>query len=519
MEIPVKLLDQKAAQRPRWRKAAILLLFLSALLIPASLLFSRQTDSNREEAGARTSARIHQLEKGLLPAYYLRQPNGKVKRGAMKLTDQMARYKVPAVSIAVINHGRLAWARAYGLADIASGRRATPETLFQAASISKTLTAVTALRYVEKGKLSLDENVDRELTSWKMPSNHFTAEHAVTLREILSHSAGLNVHGFAGYRRGTPIPTLEEVLDGKKPANSPAVRVVLEPGTKWMYSGGGYTVLQQMLIDETRKPFPAILRQNVLAPDGTTHSTYRQPLPKKLWADAATGYRASGREVRGKWHVYPEMAAAGLWTTPSDLSRFVISVERAWEGKSTKLLSRKMAHRLLTRQIDHWGLGFEVGGSGRGFWFEHGGANEGFQCYEIGFPATGEGAVIMTNSDYGIALVQEILRGIAVEYHWTAKQPEMRTVISLSPKVLRQYAGRYRIGRAAAIGIELQSGRLEMKIPRLPSVTLYPTSTTEFVGPSGIGADLTFQKDKAGRVTAVRIRLVSVTSFMAKRLP
>ena len=510
--------SRSARSGPGWHGTTGVLLFLAALAIPAARLFSRQADPARKQAGATNSARIHELEDGLLPAYFLRQPNGKTKRGAMKLADRMAHYKVPAVSIAVIDHGRIAWARAYGLADVRSGRRATPETLFQAASISKTLTAVTALRYVEAGKLSLDENVDRELKSWKVPSNGFTAERAVTLREILSHSAGLSVHGFAGYRRGQPIPTLEEVLDGKKPANSPPVRVILEPGTKWMYSGGGYTVLQQMLVDETGKPFPEILRENVLAPDGMTHSTYRQPLPKMRWADAATGYRATGREVRGEWHVYPEMAAAGLWTTPSDLSRFVISVEQAWEGKSSKLLSRKMARLLLSRQIDHWGLGFEIGGSGRGLWFAHSGGNEGFRCYEIGFPATGEGAVIMTNSDSGGQLWAEILRGIAVEYHWPEKQPQTRTVVSLSPKVLRQYAGRYRIEKGPVIAIEPRAGRLEATIKGELQMVLYPVSAADFVAPLGSGAEMTFLKDKQGRVRAVQIR-TEFQTFAAKRLP
>jgi hypothetical protein len=284
-----------------------------------------------------------------------------------------------------------------------------------------------------------------------------------------------------------------------------------------MYSGGGYTVLQQMLIDQLGEPFPEILREKVLRPDGMRESSYRQPLPKGKWGEAATGYRASGREVRGKWHVYPEMAAAGLWTTPADLSRFVLSVERAWEGKPKGILSQGMAQRLLTRQSGEWGLGFHVGGTGEALWFSHSGGNEGFRCYEIGLPALGEGAVIMTNSDAGSDLISEILRGIAVEYGWPVQQPRTKTLTSLGPETLKQYVGRYQIEQGPVIAIVLQGQRLEAEIGGEPPLALYPTTDGDFVAPAGSGAELTFRKDERGRVAAVRVRL-PFGKFEGKRL-
>ena len=335
------------------------------------------------------------------------------------LAERMAFHKTPGVSIAVVRAGKIVLAKGYGVVE-SGGRAVDPETLFQAASISKSVAALAALHMMQYGNFTLDENVNSKLKSWKVPDNEFTATEKVTLRRLLSHSAGLTVHGFPGYAQGDPLPTVPQILDGVKPANTVPVRVDIVPGSKWRYSGGGFTVMQQLLIDRLNKPFPEIMQMTVLKNAGMTRSTYQQPLPQALAANAARGYRSNGNKVEGNWHTYPEMAAAGLWTTPSDLARFGIEVWKASRGESNKIIERKTAKEMLTKQKGDYGLGVGIEGEGLARWFGHGGANEGYRCNWIMFEESGNGVVVMTNSDRGDRLAGEIIRAVALTENWPA---------------------------------------------------------------------------------------------------
>src|SRR5947199_1476359 len=237
---------------------------------------------------------------------------------------QMRRRHIPGLSLAVIQDGKIIRAKGYGVAEQGGERWVTASTLFQAGSISKSVAALGALRLVEQGKLALDEDVNAKLNTWKVPENSFTREKKVTLRGILSHTAGLTVHGFPGYAVNGPVPSLVQVLDGAKPTNTAPIRVDILPGSKWRYSGGGYTVMQQMIIELTGKPFPRFMEDAVLGPLGMNESTYEQPLPADKAKLTATGHSRDRSPIKGRWHIYPEMAAAGLWTTASDLARFAI---------------------------------------------------------------------------------------------------------------------------------------------------------------------------------------------------
>jgi CubicO group peptidase (beta-lactamase class C family) len=254
--------------------------------------------------------RIQRIENSIPPAVVVKGD----PPSTVKLADRMAALHVPGVGIAVIHNGKIEWARGFGVTRI-GGPPVTPDTLFQAASISKPVTALAVLHLVQAGKLDLDRDVNQYLKTWKIPDNRFSGT-KVTLRELLTHTAGLTVHGFAGYASDAPLPTLVQVLNGEKPANSPPIVVDTEPGTVWTYSGGGYVVTQQLLQDVTGQPFPKLMRDSVLDPIGMTKSTYEQPLPASRMAEVSIPYQAEGQPVRGGPHVYPEMAPAGLWTTP-----------------------------------------------------------------------------------------------------------------------------------------------------------------------------------------------------------
>jgi CubicO group peptidase (beta-lactamase class C family) len=364
-------------------------------------------------------------------------------------------------------------------------------------SISKPLAAMAALRLVEQGKLSLDADINTFLTTWKFPADPVAVSKPVTLRELLTHTGGTTVHGFPGYASTEPVPTLVQVLNGEKPANTPAICSEAVPGAKWNYSGGGYTIMQQALIDVTKEPFPKLLHDTVLAPIGMTQSTYEQPLPKEFQAYAATPYSGDGKPVKGGAHTYPEMAAAGLWTTPTDLARYAIEVQKSLEGKANHVLSVEMTRQMLTPGMGQRGLGLEIGGAEADPYFTHGGVNEGFVNNFAAYEKNGEGAVVMTNSANGGLIASEILHSIAAVYRWPDFQPAVRTVVSVDPKILAQFAGVYALAPTFNMTITLVDGQLISQATRQGKVPLFAESETMFF-PKDINAEIEFPKDEKG---------------------
>ena len=336
----------------------------------------------------------------------------------LSLQKLMELYKIPGFSIAVIDNYKIAWAKAYGVTDVDSKTPVTTKTLFQAGSISKPVAATGALLLVEQGKLSLDEDVNLKLKTWKVPANEYTTTQKVTLRRLMSHTAGLTVHGFPGYDVDAPLPALVQVLNGEKPANTEPIRVDTVPGTMERYSGGGVTIEQQLMIDVTGKPFPEFMHEAVLEKIGMNDSSYQQPLPANRTHYTAAGTYPDGKPVHGRWHVYPEMAAAGLWTTPTDLAKFAIEIALSKQGKANHVLSQKMTNEMLTPVKDEVALGFFLDEPNPGV-FGHSGADEGFQAMLTMNAKTGEGLIFMTNSDRGLLAGQFVLRTVSDEYKWT----------------------------------------------------------------------------------------------------
>lgn len=331
----------------------------------------------------------------------------------------MTKRKINGLSLAVIQDGAIVKAQGYGFTDAAGKSPITTTTLFQAGSISKPVSALGLLALVEKGRLPLDADVNTALKSWKVPENDLTSQEKVTLRRLLSHSAGLTVHGFPGYAVGTPQPTLVQVLDGEKPANTPAIRVDLLPGSKWRYSGGGYTVAQQLAIDASGQAFPAFMQATVLKPLGMAASTFAQPLPEAQAALTATGHLPTGfRPVPGRWHIYPEMAAAGLWTTPTDLARFAIAVQDAFAGRATPVISAALTREMLTKQKGDFGLGLALAGEGSLARFSHGGRDQGFDAQMTAYVETRQGAVVMINANDNTGTLARVIEAIADAYRW-----------------------------------------------------------------------------------------------------
>lgn len=312
------------------------------------------------------------------------------------LADRMRRLKVPGLGVAVLRGGRVAWARGWGMASADRCTPVTAHTAFQAASLSKSVAALTIVRLSLRGRLDLDADIATYLKRWRPPPG-------LTLRALLSHTAGLGTPGFPGYPAGAPLPTLPQILSGLPPANTPAVRIEGTPGT-FAYSGGGYEVAE-LAVADTVAPFTRVAAAEVLRPLGLA-AGYAVPA---VHADAHAG----GRVLPGRHHRYPEAAAAGLWSTPADIARLLAG-----------LLADSPALAVMAKApTPGQGLGLKVDGEGAARRIGHTGSNAGYRALMLAFPATGDGVVVMTNAEEGWPLVKDVAAAIAADLGWPAALP------------------------------------------------------------------------------------------------
>ena len=487
-------------------KAAICKLLLVVNLFPFVALAQTSVDTQ-----------IKRVEQGLLPPVLIKgDPSWSIE-------ERMKFWKVPGLSVAVVKDFKVEWARTYGVKDVESKEPVTTETLFQAGSISKPVAAMVALKRVQDGKISLDENINNKLQTWKLPDNEFTAKKKVTLANLLSHTGGTTVHGFPGYAVDETVPTLPQVLNGTEPANTAPVRVDMEPGTKFRYSGGGTTIAQLAIMDIEKKAYPQIVNETVLRPLNMTNSTYSQPLPDDWRKKAASGHRRDGVPVAGKIHVYPEMAAAGLWTTPTDLAKFAIEVQLSYAGKSNKILTQPMIEKMVTPFMEQVGLGFFIDKRGNSVYFGHDGADEGFRAQLIMHREKGYGAVVMVNSDNG-QIMPEVIRSIAKAYNWDEYLPPLSEIISLEASKLDEYAGRFQINPDRILTIAREEGKLIARPTADNSFELLPVAENTFIrrdqnirytfvrGASGV-SDLQFAFGGGGGGTAPKVSAEMLVPF------
>lgn len=362
------------------------------------------------------------------------------------LEQRMKETHIKGLSIAVIKDYKIEWAKGYGWADSAENRKVNTETRFQAASISKSLNSLGILKLVQMGKLDTSADINNYLRSWKFRYDSISKNKKITVLHLLSHTASLDIHGFPGYDRKDSFPTLQQVLNGERPANTTKVRSIGQPGKSFRYSGGGTTITQQILIDITGKDYAQWMQKNVLNPLGMKNSSYRQP-PSDT-ANLATGYHSNDKPVNGKYHVYPEQAAAGLWTTPSDLARYIIDCQLTLKGNKGKVLSAEMMKIRMTPYIDkNAALGVFIEKKGDQLWFNHNGGNEAFLCTSWGSMEGGQGVVIMINGE-DFSVIGELMNSVATVYNWKDfYKPEFRKTISLPKDTLQSYLGNFKMGK------------------------------------------------------------------------
>src|SRR5688500_12377483 len=369
------------------------------------------------------------------------------------------------------------------------------------------------MKLVEEGVLSLDEDVNKWLRSWSVPGSAHSEREKVTLRRLLSHTAGTTVHGFPGYVATATVPTVVQVLNGETPANTRAVLVDTQPGALHRYSGGGTTIAQLVIADATGRPFPDVLREKVLLPAGMTRSAFAQPLPDELRANAATAHSPTGQPIPGKYHTYPELAAAGLWTTPSDLARFGIEIQRALAGEHGRIVSPETARQMVTQQTPasggRYGIGFGLDGPPDSLWFAHGGSNAGFQAYFLMSADRKQGVVVMTNGALGSVLMQEITRSVAREYGWGRHGAVEKDAVRLDSAALAAFVGTYATlpdapGNPVTMEIFLERGELFVNVPaaRWTRRAMRASAPETFFFLASPG-ELTFERDAAGIVTGI----------------
>jgi CubicO group peptidase (beta-lactamase class C family) len=454
------------------------------------------------------TAKIKRVEQGLMTSFVIKgQPIP-----AYTITDRMKYHKVPGLSIAFIENGKISWARQYGVKQSGSSDPVTDATLFQAGSVSKPIAAAVSLSLVKDGQLNLDNDVNTYLKSWHVPENKFVATEKVTLRRILTHSAGVTVHGFQGYAPDSNVPSLRQVLDGESPAMNKKIVVDTVPGSIWRYSGGGYTIMEQMLEDISRKRFASLAHEMIFEKLGMTHSTFQQPLDRRFEKDAARGHGVFGKPF-DKNFIQPELAAGGLWSTPTDLARFTIDVVKASGESKGKVLNQELASLMINPQFKNWGLGFSMNGNA----FSHPGSCEGFRTILVYHKDKAEGVVMMTNAENGDNLMREIINSIAKTYGWSNFTPREREMYTLAKETYEKYQGNYDTGSGILFDIRFENGLLNVYVNEELRTTLYPESEKRFFILEDRHA-YTFITNDAEEVESVAIAGVAPTLVKARKI-
>ncbi len=439
-----------------------------ALLLSSSFSASQTTNPTSQHLDT-AKDRQAAVEKNLLAETW-------VDGHAFGLEERMRILDVPGVSVAVIHNGQLDWAAGYGVRDETSGLPVNTETLFQAASISKPVSALAAIRLAQEGHLDLDAPIQNYLVSYQLPESNSQGE--VTPRRILNHTGGLNVSGFAGYQAGEPIPSAPDLLEGK--GNSEPLQQTERAGSRYRYSGGGSTMLQVAMSDITKKDFNSIMQESVLNPLNMTRSTYEQPLDVETWPNHSAAHNHGGRRITGGFHVYPEQFPAGLWTTPTDIAKFVLEIQKVADGQHGKILTPKWGTEMLTPVFGRPALGLFIREFDGEQWFEHSGSNQGFKCdFRASFKG-GNGVIVMTNSETGYELSQDIIRAVAKVYEWPDMIHEPLKEKPISMDQLKQYAGDYAYSPDEVAFITMEDDRLMVQQLPYPQMPLAPLGDHRF---------------------------------------
>jgi CubicO group peptidase (beta-lactamase class C family) len=426
------------------------------------------------------------------------------------IIERMEFYKVPGVSIAVVENGKIKWAKGYGYANTETGTKVDVNTLFQAGSISKPLAALSALKLFENDSLELNKDVNYYLKNWQIPENKFTETEKVTLEKLLTHTAGMTVHGFPGYQQTDAFPEIIDVLNGN--GNTAKIIVDTIPGSIWRYSGGGYTVMEKIVEDVSGLTLDEYMSKNILLPIGMKNSTYLQPISKEWQNNISAAYDVNGQLIDGLWNNYPEQAAAGLWTTPSDLALYCMEIQDIVQGKKDGILTKETVQKMLTKHKNDWGLGPSLQNDKDSLIFGHGGKNAGFTNDMKAYVYNGNAIIVMTNADNGGKIISEIKNAVSKYYNWSLSQPRTIEVIELSDTDLKQYAGKYELKEQnMIIEVQFQNNQLFLTNTPIGNLNLLPITNTKFIDlESGTVIEFLINEKVSGFMVNSSVKLVKI---------
>ncbi|GLR18706.1 serine hydrolase domain-containing protein [Portibacter lacus] len=441
-----------------------------------------------------------EIETNLLPLIAVKGQPAKTKT----IEGLMKEFNVPGLSVAVIKNGKLHWTKGYGVSNTNTIQPVDENTLFQAGSISKPLAALAALTLVQEGKVDLDEDVNEYLKDWKVPASDFTKEEKVTLRRLLSHTAGTTVHGFPGYTEKDKFPTITEVLNGE--GNTDKVFVDTEPGSNWRYSGGGYTIMEKLVEDVSGMPLEIFMEKNIFPKIGMENSTFYQPLPSNLKENASLAYNRKGKIIDKSYHNYPEQAAAGLWTTPSDLAKYIIEIRSIANGKEDGVLSPETVNEMLTKHKGNWGLGPSLRNDGEELIFGHGGKNAGFTNNMIASVYNGDGIIILTSGDAGNEIINPLQTTISKYYEMGIFEQQEIELYDIDEKDLLKFVGKYKYEegeRKMIVEVKVKKGKINIKLGSNHVLdAIGPLEFFDLKDPETI----TFSQDEQGSITSFTLK-------------
>lgn len=469
---------------------------LITLIILSACKEKKKTVTTSTDVNKDSIAQIERIEKNLIPVHYLKGMDHKKSIPQVMQEDGIA-----GVSIAFFEKDTITWQKTYGYSNLSDSIKVTPNTVFNGASLSKPVTALAALNLVEKGILTLNDDVNKYLKGWKIPENEFTEQEKVTLKRLIGHRAGFERYVQSSYFPNEALPTIEQMLSGVKPSVDPPVSVVYVPGQKQVYSNPGYSVIEKLIEDVTDKEFDNVINELIFEPCDMNNSSFKQPIPKHLSQQMATGYTNDLEPYPYK--LFPYKAAGGIWTTPTDLANFLVTVLEDHHASTNTILSKRMTDSVFAKTPTRLGFAKIYNQDSPDLLFEHWGSNSGFTCYLLGSLNNKQGVVIMTNSDNGMSLMSYIARAVAVAYDWDFLRPRVFESIDTNGVDIKKFTGQFKGGNEL-LEFQVVEGVLKFLDETGTSSKLVPVAENIFIQPNN-NTLYEFLKNKDGEIRYVRM--------------
>ncbi|WP_370000175.1 serine hydrolase domain-containing protein [Winogradskyella sp.] len=469
---------------------------LIALIILSACKEKKKKVTTSTDVNKDSIAQIECIEKNLVPVHYLKGMDHKKSIPQIMREDDIA-----GVSIAFFDNGKISWQKTYGYSNLSDSIKVTPNTVFNGASLSKPVTALAALNLVEKGVLSLNADVNKYLEGWKIPENEFTEQEKVTLKRLIGHRAGFERYVQSSYFPNEEFPTITQMLTGEKPSVDPPVSVVYVPGQKQVYSNPGYSVIEKLIEDITNKEFNDVMTELIFEPCDMNNSSFEQPVPKHISQQMATGYTNDLEPYPYK--LFPYKAAGGIWTTPTDLANFLVTVLDDHHANTNTILSKRMTDSVFAKTTERLGFAKIYNDKSTDLVFEHWGSNSGFTCYMVGSLNHKQGVVIMTNSDNGMSLMSYIARAVAAANNWDFLQPKIYNRFLINEVEMNKFKGKFK-GGEEILEFEVIEEELNFLNETGASSKLVPVAENKFIQTNN-NTLYEFLKNKQGEIKYVRM--------------